>query len=86
MNPKRILFSKEEAIVIDDRRVSVQTTNDGGWNLKIDHARFNDSGEYSCQINTNPVKIKRVFLSVQGKWDGHIKMGQRMCKDVKPMT
>lgn len=67
MNPKRILFSKEDDIVIADRRVSVQKTKDGGWNLKIDHVRYNDSGEYSCQINTNPVKIKRVILYVQGR-------------------
>lgn len=68
MNPKRILFSKEDAIVIADGRVSVETTREGGWNLKIKHVRYNDSGEYSCQINTHPVKIKRVLLQVQGWW------------------
>ena len=66
MNPKRILFSNEEKIVIDDNRVHVQSSPDGDWNLHIEHVRYNDSGEYTCQINTSPVKIKRVFLYVQG--------------------
>lgn len=65
MNPKRILFSNEEKIVIDDNRVHVQSSLDGDWNLHIEHVRYNDSGEYTCQINTSPVKIKRVFLYVQ---------------------
>ena len=67
MNPKRILFSNDERIVIEDQRVSVTRPSDGDWNLRIDHARYNDSGEYLCQINTSPVKIKRVFLYVQGR-------------------
>lgn len=65
MNPKRILFSQEDSIVIDDRRVGVQSTSHGDWNLRIEHVQHNDSGEYTCQINTSPVKIKRVRLHVQ---------------------
>lgn len=65
MNPKRILFSNDEKIVIEDTRVSVTRPSNGDWNLQIAHARYNDSGEYLCQINTSPVKIKRVFLYVQ---------------------
>lgn len=65
MNPRRILFSQEETIVIDDRRVDVERTDHGDWNLRIKHVQHNDSGEYTCQINTSPVKIKRVRLHVQ---------------------
>ncbi|XP_045156620.2 limbic system-associated membrane protein-like isoform X2 [Mercenaria mercenaria] len=65
MNPRRILFSNEETIVIDDRRVGVESTKQGDWNLRIKHVQHNDSGEYTCQINTSPVKIKRVRLHVQ---------------------
>lgn len=68
MNPKRILFSNDEKIVIEDTRVSVTRPSNGDWNLQIAHARYNDSGEYLCQINTSPVKIKRVFLYVQGTY------------------
>ena len=71
MNPKRILFSNDERIVIEDQRVSVTRPSDGDWNLRIDHARYNDSGEYLCQINTSPVKIKRVFLYVQGWYESN---------------
>ncbi|KAL4227377.1 Hemicentin 2 [Mactra antiquata] len=65
MNPQRILFSNEKIIVIDDRRISVESSPEGDWNLKIKHVQHNDSGEYLCQINTSPVKIKRVKLHVQ---------------------
>ncbi|KAH3841372.1 protein amalgam-like isoform X2 [Dreissena polymorpha] len=65
MNPKRILFSNEQQIVIDDKRVGIVVSGSGDWNLRIEHARYNDSGEYSCLLNTKPVKIKRVFLFVQ---------------------
>lgn len=67
MNPRRILFSNEDKIVIDDRRVGVEKTKEGDWNLRIQHVQHNDSGEYTCQINTSPVKIKRVRLHVEGK-------------------
>lgn len=66
MNPQRTLFSKEKLIVIEDRRLSIETSEDGDWNLKIEHVQHNDSGEYMCTINTSPVKIKRVRLHVQG--------------------
>jgi len=69
MNPKSILFSNDKTITIDDNRVSVKASRDGDWNLQIAHARYNDSGEYSCILNTMPVKIKRVFLFVQGGWE-----------------
>ncbi|XP_052791506.1 opioid-binding protein/cell adhesion molecule-like [Mya arenaria] len=65
MNPKRILFSNEDKIVIDDKRVGVINTAQGDWNLRLEHVRYNDSGEYSCLLNTKPVKIKRVYLFVQ---------------------
>lgn len=65
INPGRILFTDHDKIAIGDARLSLQKTNHGEWNLIIKHVRFNDSGEYMCQINTNPVKIKRVKLFVQ---------------------
>ena len=66
MNPKRILFARDEQRTIEDQRVSVTRPSNGDWNLRIAHVRYNDSGEYLCQINTSPVKIKRVYLYVQG--------------------
>ena len=41
MNPKRILFSNDERIVIEDQRVSVTRPSDGDWNLRIDRLKIN---------------------------------------------
>ncbi|XP_059141253.1 limbic system-associated membrane protein-like isoform X2 [Physella acuta] len=35
------------------------------WNLHIRDVKIKDQGLYSCQINTHPVKIKTVYLTVQ---------------------
>jgi hypothetical protein len=67
MSPRRILLSNEDVIVVNDNRVGIEQTKQGDWNLRIKHAQHNDSGEYLCQINTSPVKIKRVRLKVLGK-------------------
>ncbi len=41
----------------------------GSYNLIIDRVNEDDQGEYQCQINTEPRKTKRIFLTVQGKND-----------------
>lgn len=38
----------------------------GSYNLIIDRVNEDDQGEYQCQINTEPRKTKRIFLTVQG--------------------
>ena len=40
MNPKRILFSNDERIVMEDQRVSVTRPSDGDWNLRIDQLKI----------------------------------------------
>ena len=67
MNPRRILLSTEDRRVIDDSRMSVERPFVRDWNLLIRHVSVNDNGEYTCQINTDPIQIKRVRLSVHGK-------------------
>ncbi|CAF2027029.1 unnamed protein product [Rotaria magnacalcarata] len=37
----------------------------GSYNLIIDRVNEDDQGEYQCQINTEPRKTKRIFLTVQ---------------------
>ena len=39
----------------------------GSYNLIIDRVSEDDQGEYQCQINTEPRKTKRIFLTVQGE-------------------
>ncbi|CAF1174782.1 unnamed protein product [Rotaria sp. Silwood1] len=37
----------------------------GSYNLIIDRVNEDDQGEYQCQLNTEPRKTKRIFLTVQ---------------------
>lgn len=67
MHPKRVLISMDDRRVIDDTRMSIERPFVRDWNLHIRHIRYNDSGEYRCTINTYPVQVKRIKLSVQGK-------------------
>ena len=67
MNPRRILLSTEDRRVIDDSRMSVERPFVRDWNLLIRHVSVNDNGEYTCQINTDPIQIKRIRLTVHGK-------------------
>ena len=41
MDPKCILFSNDERIIIEDQRVSVTRPSDGDWNLRIDQLIIN---------------------------------------------
>ena len=53
--------------MIDDSRMSVERPFVRDWNLLIRHVSVNDNGEYTCQINTDPIQIKRIRLTVHGK-------------------
>lgn len=46
--------------------MSVERPKVADWNLMIREVRYNDSGEYMCQINSVPVRIKRIWLFVLG--------------------
>ena len=67
MNPRKTLISTDDSRYIDDSRLSVERPKIEDWNLMIREVRYNDSGEYMCQINTKPVMIKRIYLFVLGK-------------------
>ena len=68
MNPRKTLISTDDSRYIDDSRLSVERPKMEDWNLMIREVRHNDSGEYMCQINTKPVKIKRIYLVVLGRF------------------
>ncbi|KAL8578025.1 hypothetical protein ACOMHN_048801 [Nucella lapillus] len=59
------LLTHEDRRIIDDERVSVERPFTKDWNLHIRDVRHKDQGLYNCQINTSPVKIKTVHLTVQ---------------------
>ncbi|XP_045216150.2 opioid-binding protein/cell adhesion molecule homolog [Mercenaria mercenaria] len=66
LNPRKTLISREDSRFIDDSRISVERPKVRDWNLMIREVRYNDSGEYMCQINTKPhVEIKRINLFVK---------------------
>ncbi|XP_055890365.1 limbic system-associated membrane protein-like isoform X2 [Biomphalaria glabrata] len=59
------LLTFEDRRIIDDERLSVERPFIKDWNLHIREVKHKDQGLYNCQINTNPVKIKTVYLRVQ---------------------
>ncbi|XP_070206712.1 opioid-binding protein/cell adhesion molecule homolog [Littorina saxatilis] len=59
------LLTFEDRRIIDDERVSVERPFTKDWNLHIRDVQHRDQGLYNCQINTKPVKIKTVHLTVQ---------------------
>ncbi|KAH9513237.1 hypothetical protein Btru_034447 [Bulinus truncatus] len=59
------LLTYEDRRIIDDERLSVERPFIKDWNLHIREVKYKDQGLYNCQINTNPVKIKTVYLRVQ---------------------
>ena len=67
------LLTFEDRRIIDDERVSVERPFTKDWNLHIRDVQHKDQGLYNCQINTSPVKIKTVHLTVQGEshFSGH---------------
>nr|XP_022329416.1 lachesin-like isoform X1 [Crassostrea virginica] len=50
--------------IIADERITIERPHISDWNLFIHGVELADAGKYMCQINTDPVKIKYVVLSV----------------------
>ncbi|XP_062579733.1 lachesin-like isoform X2 [Saccostrea cucullata] len=50
--------------IIADERITIERPHISDWNLFIHGVELSDAGKYMCQINTVPVKIKYVVLSV----------------------
>lgn len=53
--------------IIADERITIERPDIGDWNLYIHGVELSDAGKYMCQVNTVPVKIKYVILTVHGK-------------------
>ena len=51
-------------MVTNNPRMSVTHNGRDSWTLKIDNVQQNDSGLYSCQINTEPMTIQVGALNV----------------------
>ncbi|GAB1600296.1 lachesin-like [Argonauta hians] len=57
--------------ITDDDRIMVDGAHIGEWDLRIRDVELSDEGQYTCQINTIPVKMINVnlFVSVPPKLD-----------------
>ncbi|XP_046350652.1 limbic system-associated membrane protein-like [Haliotis rufescens] len=64
-NPIQTVISVRDRRVLTDMRISVERPFLSDWNLHIRNVSVTDKGEYKCQINTDPVRSKRVKLVVQ---------------------
>lgn len=64
MNPKKILISQGDRRLMDDIRMTIERPLVPDWNLHIRTVRFSDRGMYTCTLNTKPVLIKRIDLTV----------------------
>ncbi|XP_046569502.1 cell adhesion molecule 2-like [Haliotis rubra] len=60
------LLTFEDSRIIDDPRISVERPSIDDWNLHIRSVTKTDQGQYTCQINTNPVRLMPVELVVTG--------------------
>ncbi|KAJ8304277.1 hypothetical protein KUTeg_017860 [Tegillarca granosa] len=65
MNPKKILISQKESRFIDDTRMSIERPFLGDWNLHVRHVQYKDKGVYTCTINSYPVFVRHINLTVQ---------------------
>ena len=67
MGPRGKMLTMSDKRIIHDQRISVERPFMKDWNLHIRQVNQSDSGEYLCQINTRPVKSKKVLLHINGK-------------------
>ena len=61
-----MLLTFEDRRIIDDERLSIERPYTKDWNLHIRKVKYKDQGLYNCQVNTSPIKLKTVYLKVQG--------------------
>ncbi|XP_067675298.1 cell adhesion molecule 2-like [Haliotis asinina] len=60
------LLTFEDQRIIDNSRISVERPSMDEWNLHIRSVTQSDQGQYTCQINTIPVRTMPVELVVTG--------------------
>ncbi|XP_053406303.1 limbic system-associated membrane protein-like [Mercenaria mercenaria] len=58
------LLTIDDRRITDDPRIGIERPFTKDWNLHIRKAAYSDRGQYTCQINTNPVMTKTVMLIV----------------------
>ncbi|XP_054159682.1 lachesin-like [Oppia nitens] len=61
---RHILLAINDVVIYRSGRLSVSTHAANTFNLQIRDIREEDSGEYMCQINTNPMMSQSGFLQI----------------------
>ena len=61
------LLTFEDRRIIADERISLERPYVKEWNLHVRNVSPSDDGRYMCQVNTDPVQVRPVFLKVHGK-------------------
>ncbi|CAF1115667.1 unnamed protein product [Adineta ricciae] len=64
-NEQLTLIAFDGVVYSNKDHYRVESDYVGSYNLIIDRVNEDDQGEYQCQINTEPRKTKRIFLTVQ---------------------
>ena len=52
----KAILAIHNRVITHNNRLSVIHSDHNTWELTIKEVRRNDSGEYMCQINTDPMK------------------------------
>lgn len=63
-----IIITTGRAVVTNDIRININTSNPGEWNLMIKDVLPSDEDEYKCMLQTFPPQTKNVQLIVLGKY------------------
>ena len=62
------LLTFEDRRIIADERISLERPYVKEWNLHIRNVRAADEGVFTCQINTDPVQIRPIWLHIHGRY------------------
>ncbi|KAK6178801.1 hypothetical protein SNE40_011304 [Patella caerulea] len=65
LNHRSKVLTLEDRRIITDERISIERPYVKEWNLYIRQVKPSDQGIYTCQINTDPVQVRPVWLQVQ---------------------
>ena len=66
-SPAGSIISLNDKLFQSERKYQVEQPYHYEWNLRIINSRSEDSGVYSCQVNTKPQQTSLVHLHVKGR-------------------
>lgn len=62
----KAILAIHNRVITHNNRMNVIHSDHNTWQLKIRDVRRNDSGQYMCQINTDPMKMQVRVAQVTG--------------------